>query len=66
MYTDGVSEAQNRHGEFFGADRLIAVTSRGFETAAAMTTGLLREVEAFAAGAPQSDDITILTIKLSN
>ena len=29
-----------------------------------MTGGVLHEVEAFAAGAPQSDDITILTIKL--
>jgi sigma-B regulation protein RsbU (phosphoserine phosphatase) len=65
MYTDGVSEAQDRQGEFFGADRLFAVTSRRFETASALTIGVLREVEAFAAGAPQSDDITILTLKLN-
>jgi sigma-B regulation protein RsbU (phosphoserine phosphatase) len=66
MYTDGVSEAQDRNGEFFGVERLFAVTARGFDTAASMTSGVLREVEAFAAGAPQSDDITILTLKLNS
>jgi sigma-B regulation protein RsbU (phosphoserine phosphatase) len=65
MYTDGVSEALDPKGEFFGADRLFAVTSRRFESAAAMTSGVLREVETFAAGAPQSDDITILTLRLN-
>jgi sigma-B regulation protein RsbU (phosphoserine phosphatase) len=66
MYTDGVSEAQNREGGFFGAERLLEATSRSAAgTAAAITTGLLQEVNAFAADAPQSDDITILTLKLS-
>jgi sigma-B regulation protein RsbU (phosphoserine phosphatase) len=65
MYTDGVSEAQDRDGEFFGAERLFAVTARDFDSAAAITSGVLKEVEAFAAGAPQFDDITILTLKLN-
>ena len=64
MYTDGVSEAQNREGGFFGAERLLEATSRSAAgTAAAITTGLLQEVNAFAADAPQSDDITMLILK---
>jgi sigma-B regulation protein RsbU (phosphoserine phosphatase) len=65
MYTDGVSEAQDPAGEFFGAERLLAATGRVADrAAAAMTAELLREVQSFAASAPQSDDITILTLKL--
>ena len=65
MYTDGVSEAQNPAGDFFGAERLLASTSRhAVGQAATITAGLLQDVQAFAGTAPQSDDITILTIKV--
>jgi phosphoserine phosphatase RsbU/P len=65
MFTDGVSEAQDRDGGFFGTERLLDVTTRyAAGTASAMTAGVLHEVNAFAAAAPQSDDITILTLKL--
>jgi sigma-B regulation protein RsbU (phosphoserine phosphatase) len=64
LYTDGVSEAQDRAGEFFGVERIVAtvVTLRG-AAAPALTTGLLEAVRAFAGDAPQSDDITILTLR---
>ena len=66
MYTDGVSEAQDTEGGFFGSERLLQATSRSAAgTASVITAGLLQEVHAFAAAAPQSDDITILTLKLS-
>jgi sigma-B regulation protein RsbU (phosphoserine phosphatase) len=66
MYTDGVSEAQDPGGDFFGSERLLGATRReGAHRAAAITAGLLRDVKAFAASAPQSDDITILTLKLN-
>ena len=65
MYTDGVSEAQDPAGDFFGAERLLAATTRdSAASASAITAGLLRDVKAFAATAPQSDDITIMTIKV--
>jgi phosphoserine phosphatase RsbU/P len=67
MYTDGVSEARDHSGDFYGNERLIAATSRDAAgTAGAITEGLLRDVKAFAADAPQSDDITILTLKLAD
>jgi len=66
MYTDGVSEAQNSEGDFFGLDRLRdAMERHAAGSALVITTGLLQDVKAFAAAAPQSDDITILTLKLS-
>ncbi|MDH4065434.1 MAG: SpoIIE family protein phosphatase [Acidobacteriota bacterium] len=64
MYTDGVSEAQDPEGQFFGAERVLAATRRdALAGAATITNGLLRDVKGFARGAPQSDDITILTMK---
>jgi sigma-B regulation protein RsbU (phosphoserine phosphatase) len=63
-YTDGVSEAQDRAGGFFGVERIVAtvLAARG-AAAPALTAGLLEAVRAFAGGAPQSDDITILTVR---
>jgi sigma-B regulation protein RsbU (phosphoserine phosphatase) len=65
MYTDGVSEAQDPDGNFFGPERLLAATTRSAGTAARLTAGVLQDVKAFASTAPQSDDITILTLKVS-
>jgi sigma-B regulation protein RsbU (phosphoserine phosphatase) len=66
MYTDGVSEAQDPAGEFFGTERLLESTGRQVaSSASAITAALLKDVKTFAATAPQSDDITILTLKVS-
>ena len=65
MYTDGVSEAQNAAGEFFGIERtLSAVALNAAGPASAITAGVLQDVKAFAGSAPQSDDITVLTVRL--
>jgi len=64
LYTDGVSEAQDAAGGFFGLERLVAATAGlRHEAAPALTEGVLKAVRAFAGGAPQSDDITILTLR---
>jgi sigma-B regulation protein RsbU (phosphoserine phosphatase) len=66
MYTDGVSEARDAAGGFFGAERLLEAAARSAGgDAAATTAGLLQAVKTFAADAPQSDDITILTLRLT-
>src|SRR5262249_286464 len=58
FYTDGVSEAFNSGEECYGSERLLAdVGALKSHPAPAITTGLLQKVRAFAAGAPQSDDI---------
>jgi len=64
LYTDGVSEAQDASGEFFGAERLATtVADVRLEPAPAVTARVLEAVRGFAGDAPQSDDITILTLR---
>jgi sigma-B regulation protein RsbU (phosphoserine phosphatase) len=64
LYTDGVSEARNPADELFESQRLVAALSPlDRSSARAVTDGLLAAVRAFAGRAPQSDDITILTLR---
>src|SRR5437764_5739686 len=55
LVSDGVNEAQNREGEFFGDERLEAVVLRGKDLFAA--------VSEFAQGAPPSDDCTTVELE---
>ena len=64
LYTDGVTEAADPGEGLFGEDRLHACFAEGAgETATDSVDRLLRHVRAFAAGAAQSDDITILALR---
>jgi sigma-B regulation protein RsbU (phosphoserine phosphatase) len=64
LYTDGVTEAADPASVLFGEERLTACFASGAgETAADTVDRLLRAVRAFAGGAPQSDDITILAVR---
>ncbi len=64
VYTDGVTEAARPDRELFGENRLTAVLNRGTD---AEPEELIRrvhdELELFADGAPQFDDITMLCFK---
>ncbi len=59
LYTDGVTEAENANKELFGDDRLKAVLSTR-RTAQGQLDAVNAAVSEFVAGAPQSDDITML------
>jgi sigma-B regulation protein RsbU (phosphoserine phosphatase) len=64
MFTDGVSEAQDVDGGFFEIERIVDTLQRHrHEDAVAMTRGLLEAVRGFAGEAPQSDDITLMTLR---
>ncbi|HVQ32157.1 MAG TPA: SpoIIE family protein phosphatase [Vicinamibacteria bacterium] len=64
LYTDGVNEAFDPQAECYGNERLLrGLAELADQSAAAVTAGLLQQVRAFAAGAPQSDDIAILTLR---
>jgi len=66
LYSDGVSEAFNGHEECYGNERLLVdAGALSGQSAAAMTSGLLGKVRAFVAGAPPSDDIAILSLKMN-
>ena len=64
MFTDGISEAMNPAGEEFGEDRIIAAARAAAGSGAAeLVDRILAAVDAFAAGAPQHDDMTLVAIR---
>lgn len=63
MYTDGVTEALNPSQEFFGDDRLREVLNKHMDEAAdaeAFVEAMYEEVDLFADGEMQADDITMV------
>jgi sigma-B regulation protein RsbU (phosphoserine phosphatase) len=64
IYTDGVTEAQNAAGEFFGKKRLReVVTARAGDSCQGVHEAIQAAVTAFTEGAPQSDDITLVVLE---
>ena len=65
IYTDGVTEAQNKDGALFGEALLLGALAKTAALSAKETVGLINEeVERFAGGADQADDITVLSFEL--
>jgi sigma-B regulation protein RsbU (phosphoserine phosphatase) len=64
LFSDGVSEAMNNADEFYGEERLLAtLESCGGASAGDIVKSVMADVRAFAAGAKQSDDITVLAAR---
>jgi sigma-B regulation protein RsbU (phosphoserine phosphatase) len=65
FYTDGVTEAIDGSGNQFGEQRLfdVARSNRGL-SAEEITRGIRSEVLSFCGGTLQSDDITLIVIKV--
>jgi sigma-B regulation protein RsbU (phosphoserine phosphatase) len=64
VYSDGITEATNAEGEQFGEQRLIdAVQDYRDASSADLLEKLMRTVCDFAAGCPQSDDMTLVVVK---
>ena len=65
LYTDGLNEAENPvHGQF-GEERMMNILQAGVESRVLIDT-IRNAVHAFADGAPQSDDLTMLYIRFMN
>ena len=63
IYTDGVTEAQDAHGAFFGRKRLFdLVRSHAGTSSAELHDAIQGAVRDFTEGAPQSDDITLVVL----
>jgi sigma-B regulation protein RsbU (phosphoserine phosphatase) len=63
LFTDGVSEAFDANEELFGEERLLAeVDTSAGGGARETTSGLIEAVRRHAAGAQQSDDITVVSV----
>lgn len=64
LYTDGVTEAHNPKDELFGEKRLVSFTNKNItENAKDFIYNLRKELQKFAAGNEQFDDITMLIVE---
>jgi len=63
LYTDGVTEAETHDQSMYEEDRLLeCLNTSPDKNAATLVTRVFDAVEQFVAGAPQSDDITVLAV----
>jgi sigma-B regulation protein RsbU (phosphoserine phosphatase) len=75
LYTDGITDAQNGHGEFFGEERLLEVVRANADTptdqgsladqgpqAQEIEQAVKTEIRGYVGDAPQYDDITLVVV----
>lgn len=58
IYTDGITEAENVHNQFYGTKRLCQVFSSAYTP-----ESVINDVETFVGSAPQSDDATFVWVE---
>ncbi len=64
LYSDGVTEAEDKQKNLFGTQRLKEALSPHQESSLdVLQAGILKAVEQFAQGTSQSDDITLLAVR---
>jgi sigma-B regulation protein RsbU (phosphoserine phosphatase) len=64
IFTDGVTEAENRNAEEYGESRLLTVLRVQVAAAPqALLSTILQDIDRFEGDAPQHDDITLLLLK---
>ena len=64
LYTDGITEARNSSGDFFGETRLLEVfNKREYTCTVELHHSIKDEIANFVKEAPQSDDITFVTLR---
>jgi len=61
-FTDGVSECRSAAGELYGEARLLTRLAAGVGGAEAALAAVVADLDAFAHGAEQADDITMLAV----
>jgi sigma-B regulation protein RsbU (phosphoserine phosphatase) len=67
LYTDGISEAMTNDEEEWGEERMIvAAQSAQNQSASKVLDTIFVATDAFTAGAPQHDDMTLLVLKLES
>jgi len=65
MFTDGVTEAQDKDGEDFEEERLMRLMKKNKSaTAEIMKNKILTAVKEYTGDVPQGDDITLLILKM--
>lgn len=67
IYSDGLPEAQSRHGEVYGyagLEQRLATLPSAEMSARQIVRALLDDVHRFAGGRPQQDDMTVVAVKV--
>ncbi len=65
FFSDGITEAANARGEFFGDERLKSLVEASHEQEAGeILNSILTAVSLFSTGAKQSDDQTVVVLKV--
>ena len=64
LFTDGITEAQDGEGNFYGMERLTGCLTRltGAASAQEIIAGIREDVRSFVGAAEQADDMTVLAI----
>lgn len=65
LYTDGIIEAPNREGEFFGEARVHQIVQEHRENPQILVNTIIDDIHHFSKGVHQHDDITMLSIRLN-
>ena len=66
LYTDGVTEALNKDNELFSEQRLLKVLNKyGESPPKELLPAVKQEIDSFAEGTEQADDITMLALKVN-
>jgi sigma-B regulation protein RsbU (phosphoserine phosphatase) len=64
FFTDGVTEARNAQGHFYGDERLQrTIEARAWASAQALLEGILASVEEFSGDSPAADDLTLVVAR---
>jgi len=62
LYTDGITEARNPSGDFYGLERLLHVVQEAPNQARSLGEAILSDLRSFVAGRSQSDDLTLVCL----
>jgi serine phosphatase RsbU (regulator of sigma subunit) len=66
VYSDGLTDAESPNGEMFGDKRLLEIILRAAPAGShAVEQALLKAIEDFTLGIPQTDDITFVVVEKS-
>ena len=66
LYTDGVTEAMDDARTLYGEERFVGTVRKhvGSSGVAEIIKGIMDDIDRFADGVEQADDITILAVRL--
>lgn len=64
FFTDGLTEARNEEGHFFGEERLLeTMAARSWDGADQLLQAIVEAVDGFAGPTPATDDLTLVVIR---